>query len=74
MTTSDGQTRRYAGVLVANGHNSVPAIPTVPGTFAGKTIHPARTTTPATSRGGASSSSGPGNSGCDIASELSQAG
>ena len=27
VTTSDGQTRRYAGVLVANGHNSVPVDP-----------------------------------------------
>ena len=39
VTTSDGRTRRYAGVLVANGHNSVPSIPKVPGTFAGQTLH-----------------------------------
>jgi cation diffusion facilitator CzcD-associated flavoprotein CzcO len=50
VTTSDGLKRVYAGVLVANGHNSVPAIPSVPGTFTGKTLHSGEYHNPVTSR------------------------
>ena len=39
VSTSDGRTRTYAGILVANGHNSVPFIPTVAGEFTGKMLH-----------------------------------
>ena len=74
VTTSDGRSRRYAGVLVANGHNSVPAIPAVPGTFAGRTIHSGRYRNPADIEGTRVLVVGSGNSGCDIASELAQAG
>jgi hypothetical protein len=73
VTTSDGRTRRYAGVLVANGHNSVPAIPAVPGTFAGKTLHSGGYRNPDDIDGTRVLVVGSGNSGCDIASELSQA-
>jgi dimethylaniline monooxygenase (N-oxide forming) len=39
VTLSDGQTRRYAAVVVANGHHNEPNIPALPGTFAGGTLH-----------------------------------
>jgi cation diffusion facilitator CzcD-associated flavoprotein CzcO len=74
VTTSDGLTRRYAGVLVANGHNSVPSIPTLPGTFDGKAIHSGAYRNPGDIDGRRVLVVGSGNSGCDIASELAQAG
>jgi cation diffusion facilitator CzcD-associated flavoprotein CzcO len=74
VTLSTGETRRYAGVLVANGHNSVPSIPTVPGTFAGKAIHSGAYRNPTDIAGKRVLVVGSGNSGCDIASELAQAG
>ena len=74
VTTSDGQTRRYAGVLVANGHNSVPSIPVVPGTFTGKALHSGAYRNPNDIEGSRVLVVGSGNSGCDIASELAQAG
>jgi cation diffusion facilitator CzcD-associated flavoprotein CzcO len=73
VTTSDRVTRRYAGVLVANGHNSVPSIPAVPGTFTGKTLHSGAYRNTADIEGRRVLVVGSGNSGCDIASELSQA-
>ena len=73
VTTSDGLTRIYAGVLVANGHNSVPSIPNVPGTFNGKTLHSGAYRNPADIEGRRVLVVGSGNSGCDIASELAQA-
>lgn len=73
-TASDGATRRYASVLVANGHNSVPSIPSVPGTFTGKTLHSGEFKNPADIEGKRVLVVGSGNSGCDIASELAQAG
>jgi len=73
VTTSDGLTRRYTGVLVANGHNSVPAIPKVPGEFTGKTLHSGAYRNPGDIEGSRVLVVGSGNSGCDIASELSQA-
>lgn len=74
VTISDGTTRRYAGVLVANGHNSVPSIPSVPGTFTGKTLHSGEYRNPGDIEGTRVLVVGSGNSGCDIASELAQAG
>ncbi len=74
VTTSDGTTRRYAGVLVANGHNTTPFIPEVPGPFTGKTIHSVDYGNPDDIVGNRVLVVGSGNSGCDIASELAQAG
>jgi cation diffusion facilitator CzcD-associated flavoprotein CzcO len=74
VTTSDGRTARYAGVLVANGHNSVPSIPSVPGTFTGKALHSGAYRNPGDIEGHNVLVVGSGNSGCDIASELAQAG
>src|SRR5262245_15520750 len=39
VTTSDGETRTYAGVLVCNGHLWDPNLPTYPGEFTGRQIH-----------------------------------
>lgn len=74
VTISTGETRRYAGVLVANGHNSVPSVPPVPGTFSGKTLHSGDYKNPGDIDGTRVLVVGSGNSGCDIASELAQAG
>jgi hypothetical protein len=74
VTTSDARTTRYAGVLVANGHNSVPLIPAVPGSFSGKTLHSGAYRNPGDIDGKQVLVVGSGNSGCDIASELAQAG
>jgi cation diffusion facilitator CzcD-associated flavoprotein CzcO len=74
VTTSDGVTRRYTGVLVANGHNSVPFVPSVPGEFTGRTMHSSEYKNPAGIAGPRVLVVGSGNSGCDIASELAQAG
>lgn len=74
VTTSDGVTRRYDGVLVANGHNSAPLIPEVPGVFAGKMLHSVEYRNPDDIEGPRVLVVGSGNSGCDIASELAQAG
>lgn len=74
VTTSNGVTTRYAGVLVANGHNTVPAIPTVPGTFTGRMLHSGEYHNPGDIEGRRVLVVGSGNSGCDIASELAQAG
>lgn len=73
VATSDGRVRRYAGVLVANGHNTVPSIPTVPGSFTGTTLHSGAYRNPRDITGSRVLVVGSGNSGCDIASELSQA-
>ena len=74
VTVSDGSTRRYAGVLVANGHNSAPFTPSVPGTFDGETLHSVEFTNAGAVRGRTVLVVGSGNSGCDIASELAQTG
>jgi cation diffusion facilitator CzcD-associated flavoprotein CzcO len=74
VTTSDGETRHYTGVIVANGHNSVPLIPIVPGKFAGRVMHSSEYKNPADIAGSRVLVVGSGNSGCDIASELAQAG
>lgn len=74
VSTSDGRTRTYAGILVANGHNSVPFIPTVAGEFTGKMLHSGEYSNPTDIEGRRVLVVGSGNSGCDIASELAQAG
>ena len=65
---------RYAGVMVANGHNSVPSIPATPGAFDGKMLHSGAYHNPGDIEGKRVLVVGSGNSGCDIASELGQAG
>jgi cation diffusion facilitator CzcD-associated flavoprotein CzcO len=72
---ADGMSRRYAGVVIANGHNHVPRWPDVPGTFAGPLIHAAdykSPTHPLAIAGRRVLVIGGGNSGCDIAVEVSR--
>src|SRR5215207_9894109 len=41
VATGTGETRRYAAVVIANGHNWSPKTPDYPGTFAGERMHSA---------------------------------
>ena len=68
VTTSDGATRRYAGVLVANGHNSVPSIPADAGRRSpASSCTPGEYRNPSDIEGKRVLVVGSGNSGCDIA-------
>ena len=72
---ADGTSRRHAGVVIANGHNHVPRWPDVPGTFGGSLIHAAdykSPTHPLPIAGRRVLVIGGGNSGCDIAVEVSR--
>jgi cation diffusion facilitator CzcD-associated flavoprotein CzcO len=69
VTLAGGQRRRYAGVVVANGHNWDPRWPDFPGTFAGRIMHAAEYKTPDVLRGQRVLVVGAGNTGCDIAVE-----
>src|SRR5262245_13282592 len=42
VITSDGESRRYDGVIVANGHLWDPYVPEYPGHFAGREVHSGR--------------------------------
>jgi len=73
--TADGTARTYAGVIVASGHNHVPRWPDVPGMFAGTLLHAAdykSPTVPVEIAGRRVLVIGGGNSGCDIAVEVSR--
>lgn len=65
--TKAGERRRYAGVVVANGHNWDPHVPVLPGHFDGQMIHSARYRSPDELRGKRVLIVGAGNSGCDLA-------
>jgi cation diffusion facilitator CzcD-associated flavoprotein CzcO len=69
---TDGSTRNYRGVIIANGHNWDPRLPTYPGTFAGETLHSRHYKTPEVFAGKRVLVVGAGNSGCDIAVEAAQ--
>ncbi|WP_084572631.1 flavin-containing monooxygenase [Methylocapsa aurea] len=62
-----GETRRYRGVFVANGHLVKPRLPNYPGHFDGLLLHSAQYKTPDTFAGKRVLVVGAGNSGCDIA-------
>jgi cation diffusion facilitator CzcD-associated flavoprotein CzcO len=64
--------RRYAAVLVASGHHWDPRIPSFPGTFAGCTLHSHEYRTPDAMADKNVLVVGLGNSGCDIACEVSR--
>ena len=75
VTTADGKTTRYAGVVIASGHNREPRWPDIPGTFAGPLLHAAdykSPTQPVALAGKRVLVIGGGNSGCDIAVEVSR--
>jgi cation diffusion facilitator CzcD-associated flavoprotein CzcO len=72
VTLSPQQTRRYRGVIIANGHNWDPKYPDYQGTFDGITLHSAQYKTPEVLRDKRVLVVGAGNSGCDIAVESAQ--
>ena len=72
VTTGSGETRRYAAVVIANGHNWTPKVPEYPGAFAGEVMHSAHYRTPDVFEGRRVLVVGGGNSGCDIAVEAAQ--
>jgi cation diffusion facilitator CzcD-associated flavoprotein CzcO len=69
VTLESGECRRYAGVVVANGHNWDPRWPDFPGQFDGVTMHSAQYKTADVLRGRRVLVVGAGNTGCDIAVE-----
>ncbi len=71
VETSDGETRRYAGVIVANGHLRVPLQPELPG-YTGLQLHAAGYKSTADIEGPRVLVVGSGNSGCDIAVDCAQ--
>ena len=75
VSLADGPPRRYAGVVIASGHNHVPRLPEIPGTFSGALLHAAdykSPTEPVPIAGRRVLVIGGGNSGCDIAVECSR--
>ena len=66
---ASGAVRRYAGVVVAVGHDWIPRTPSYPGTFSGEVYHSVRYRSPREFTGKRVLVVGGGNSGCDIASD-----
>ena len=67
-----GETMRYAGVAICNGHNWYPKLPSYPGDFAGEAMHSAEYKSADVLRGKRVLVVGGGNTGCDIAVEAAQ--
>ena len=68
-------TRAYEGVVIANGHNHAARMPEIPGSFSGAILHSAEYRSPDTPlplAGKRVLVIGGGNSGCDIAVDVSQ--
>ena len=75
LVHAGGTARHHAGVVIANGHNHVPRWPAIPGTCSGTLLHAADYKSPAqpvTLAGRSVLVIGGGNSGCDIAVEVSR--
>ncbi|MGV9540781.1 flavin-containing monooxygenase [Nocardia beijingensis] len=75
ITTSDGSTNDYDALIVCNGHHWDPRLPDYPGEFDGTLLHSHAYNDPfdpVDMRGKRVVVVGMGNSGLDIASELSQ--
>ena len=77
VTTQHGRggpsrTDRYAAVVVANGHHSKSRIPAFDGEFSNPVIHSSQYRTPDAMRGERVLVVGMGNSGCDIACDLTR--
>jgi hypothetical protein len=68
-----GESRRYAGVIVATGLQWTPKRPELPGRFDGEEIHSSAYRSPQQLRGRRTLVVGGGNSGCDIAVDVSSA-
>ncbi len=67
-----GETRRYRGVVICNGHHWDKRIPTYPGTFTGELIHSKDYKSPDLLRGRRVLVIGGGNSACDVAVEAAR--
>jgi hypothetical protein len=61
------ETRRYAGVVLANGTLAEPNVPMFPGEFTGELLHTSAYKSPGQLKGKRVLLIGAGNSGCDIA-------
>jgi cation diffusion facilitator CzcD-associated flavoprotein CzcO len=72
VTPAGGPTRRYAALVIANGHNWSPKWPDYPGRFTGAVLHSAQYRTPDVLAGKRVLVVGAGNSGCDLAVEAAQ--
>lgn len=70
VTTSDGVSRAYAGVVVCNGHLWDQRIPAYPGTYTGRQIHSGSYRSVADIQGTRVLTVGAGNSGCDLAVDV----
>lgn len=68
---SDGTTRRFRGVVIANGHHCVPNAPELPGKFDGTILHSHDYKSASQLRDQRVLVVGAGNSGCDIAVDAS---
>lgn len=66
---SDGETHRYGGLVICNGHHWDPNYPQVPGHFDGETLHTKYYKTPDVLHGKRVLVVGAGNSGCDLVVE-----
>jgi len=73
-TGATNRTAEYAGVVIANGHNWSPKLPTYPGqeSFTGQVMHSAQYKGPDAVAGKRVLVVGAGNTGCDIAVESAQ--
>ena len=72
VTLQSGVTRRYRGVVIANGHHWDPFLPEVPGRFDGVALHSKAYKTPDLFTDKRVLVVGAGNSGADIALEATQ--
>ncbi|MFM9025727.1 MAG: flavin-containing monooxygenase [Planctomycetaceae bacterium] len=75
IVRTGGGARTYAGVIVASGHNHAPRLPEITGTFTGRLCHAAEYKSPhqpVAVAGARVLVVGGGNSGCDIAVEVSR--
>lgn len=72
LVTINGETRRYRGVIIANGHHWDKKYPEYPGGFNGTVIHSGDYKTPDVLHDKRVLVIGAGNSGCDIAVEAVQ--
>ena len=73
VTTSDGETRLYTGVLVCNGHLRDQNLPAYPGEFTGRQIHSGSYRSIDDIEGTRVLTVGAGNSGCDLAVDAANA-
>jgi cation diffusion facilitator CzcD-associated flavoprotein CzcO len=72
--TAGGRTRTYDAVVVANGHLWQPALPQVPGRFAGTSLHSSQYQDAGDLTGEHVLVVGAGNSGCDLAVDAATSG